>query len=191
MKLIDFLVEHKDGEDEIVILDDYSDNEDTKKILEVTVPIHDIVFEQRYLMKDFAQQKNHLKSMCSGDYIMNIDADEIPHEQLMINLKPIIVSNPSVDLYYVPRVNTVDGLTQEHIDYWHWNVDEKGWVNFPDWQGRIWKNRPNIRWEKPVHEMLVGFKEYTHLPAEEEFAFHHPKTIDKQQMQNKFYEKLL
>tara|TARA_Y100001963_G_C6780625_1_gene449639 strand:+ start:803 stop:1423 length:621 start_codon:yes stop_codon:yes gene_type:complete len=188
IKLIDFLVEHKDEEDEIVILDDYSDNEDTKKILDATVSIYDIKFEQRHLLKDFAGQKNYLKNMCTGDYIFNLDADEIPHIQLINNIKPILEANPTVDLYYVPRVNTVEGMTREHIQKWRWYVNEHGWVNFPDWQGRIWKNRPNIRWERSVHEMLVGFKEYTHLPAEEEFCFYHPKTIDKQVTQNQFYE---
>ena len=68
------------------------------------------------------------------------------------------------------------------------NVNEMGWINFPDWQGRIWRNRPNIRWEKPVHERLVGFKEYTNLPAEKEYSFIHHKQINKQENQNKFYE---
>ena len=185
--LLDFLIKRKDDEDEIVILDDYSDNERTKELLDFFVSVHEIKFEQRHLLKDFAQQKNHLKNMCSGDYIFNLDADEIPHIRIMNNLKPILETNPTVDLYYVPRVNTVDGLTQEHINHWRWNVNERGWVNWPDWQGRIWKNRPNIRWEKPVHEMLVGFKQYTHLPAEEEFAFYHPKDIKKQEQQNNLY----
>jgi len=185
--LIDFLVKHKDEEDEIVILDDYSDNEETKKILDAVVSIYDIKFEQRHLLKDYAGQKNHLTRMCKGEYIINIDADELPHKYLISNIKTILSSNPTVDLYYVPRVNTVDGLTQEHVNHWRWTVNEKGWINFPDWQGRIWKNRPNIRWERPVHEMLVGFKEYAYLPAEEEFAFYHPKDIKKQEQQNNFY----
>ena len=186
-KLLDFLIKHKDEEDEIVILDDHSDNQKTIEILDFYVSAYDIIYEQRHLLKDFANQKNYLTRMCKGDYIINIDADEIPHKQLMINLKTILESNPSIDLYYVPRVNTVDGLTQEHINHWKWNVNEKGWINFPDWQGRIWKNRPNIRWERPVHEMLTGFKEYTNLPAEEEFAIYHPKDIDRQEKQNAFY----
>ena len=186
-KLLDFLIEHKDEEDEIVILDDYSDNQKTIEILDFYVSAYDIIYEQRHLLKDFANQKNYLTRMCKGEYIINIDADEIPHKQLMINLKTILESNPSIDLYYVPRVNTVDGLTQEHINHWKWNVNEKGWVNFPDWQGRIWRNRPNIRWEKPVHEMLVGFKEYTNLPAEKEYSFIHHKDIKKQEKQNQFY----
>ena len=160
MKLIDFLLEHKDEEDEIVILDDYSDNEKTKEILDTMCSIYEIIFEQRHLHKDYAGQKNHLTRMCKGEYIFNMDADELPHKYLIQNIKSILASNTTIDLYYVPRVNTVEGLTQDHIDKWKWNVNEKGWINFPDWQGRIWRNRPNIRWEKPVHEMLVGFKEY-------------------------------
>jgi hypothetical protein len=90
----------------------------------------------------------------------------------------------------VPRVNTVDGLTQEHINKWGWNVNENGWVNFPDYQGRIWRNRPNILWKNKVHEVLIGYNEHTYLPAEEQFSFYHPKDIDRQEKQNKFYEEI-
>jgi len=187
LELIEFLVKHKDEEDEIVILDDYSDNEKTKEILDTMCSIHEIKFEQRHLMKDYAGQKNYLKRMCSGDYIFNLDADELPHKHLIANIKPILETNPTVDLYWVPRVNTVEGLTQEHIDKWRWRVNEQGWVNFPDYQGRIWRNRPNIRWINAVHEVLMGYQEHTFLPAEEEFCFYHPKDIDRQEKQNEFY----
>ena len=187
LKLIEFIVEHKDENDEIVILDDYSDNEKTKEILDTMCSIHEIKFEQRHLLKDYAGQKNHLKNMCSGDYIFNLDADELPNKWLMENIKSILASNPSVDLYWVPRVNTVDGLTQEHINKWGWNVNEKGWVNFPDYQGRIWRNRPNIMWKNKVHEVLTGYKEHTFLPQEEDFCFYHPKDIKRQEQQNEFY----
>ena len=186
-ELIQFLVKHKDEEDEIVILDDYSDNEKTKEILDTMCSIHEIKFEQRHLHKDYAGQKNYLTGMCKGQYIVNIDADEIPHKSLMKNLKPILEANPTIDLYWVPRVNTVDGITQEHINKWGWNVNEKGWVNFPDYQGRIWRNRQNIKWKNAVHEVLFGYKEHTYLPAEEEFSFYHPKDIDRQEKQNAFY----
>ena len=187
MKLLEFLVKHKDEEDEIVILDDFSDNKKTIEILDVMTSMHEMTFEQRHLLKDYAGQKNYLTRMCKNDYIVNIDADEIPHKSLMKNLKPILESNPTIDLYWVPRVNTVDGITQEHINKWGWNVNEKGWVNFPDYQGRIWKNKKGIRWEKPVHETLVGYKEYTYLPMEEQFSFYHPKDIKRQEQKNQFY----
>jgi len=187
MKLIDFLVKHKDEEDEIVILDDYSDNEKTIAYLDVVCSIHEITFEQRHLLKDYAGQKNYLKRMCTGDYIFNLDADELPHKYLIKNIKTILEANPTIDLYWVPRVNTVEGLTQEHINKWRWQVNEKGWVNFPDYQGRIWRNRPNIMWKNKVHEVVTGYKEHTFLPQEEEFCFYHPKDIDKQEKQNEFY----
>ncbi len=191
LELINFLVEHKDDEDEIVILDDYSDNEKTKEILDAVVSIHDIKYDQRNLFNDFASQKNFLKNMCTGDYIFNLDADELPNKWLMKNIKSILEINPTIDLYWVPRVNTVEGLTQEHIDKWGWLVDNSGWVNFPDYQGRIWRNRPNIRWEKPVHETLVGYKEHTFLPQEENFCFYHHKSIDRQEEQNNFYREMI
>jgi len=188
LKLIEFIAKHKDEEDEIVILDDYSDDEKTKEILDSMCSIHEVKFEQRRLMKDYAGQKNHLKKMCTGDYIFNLDADELPHKQLITNIKPILEANPTIDLYWVPRVNTVEGLTQDHIQQWGWNVNEKGWVNWPDYQGRIWRNRPNIMWKNKVHEVLTGYKEHTYLPTDEEFCFYHPKTIDRQEKQNNFYE---
>ena len=187
-ELIQFLVKHKDEEDEIVILDDYSDNEKTKEILDAMCSIHEIKFEQRHLHKDYAGQKNYLTGMCKGQYIINIDADELPNLNLIKNIKGILEANPTIDLYWVPRVNTVDGITQEHINKWGWNVNEKGWVNFPDYQGRIWRNRPNILWKNKVHEVLTGYQEHTFLPAEEQFSFYHPKTIDRQEKQNQFYE---
>ena len=186
-KLIDFISIYKDDNDEIVILDDYSDNEETKKILDTIVPIYDIKFEQRELLKDFAGQKNHLKNMCTGDYIFNLDADELPNKWLIQNIKDILQANPTVDLYWVPRVNTVDGLTEAHTRAWGWNVNEQGWVNWPDYQGRIWRNRPNIKWKNKVHEVLIGHKTESKLPANKEFCIYHLKDIKRQEKQNEFY----
>jgi glycosyltransferase involved in cell wall biosynthesis len=190
LKLIEFIVKHKDEEDEIVILDDYSDNEKTKEILDTMCSIQDIKFEQRHLLNDYGEQKNYLKRMCTGDYIFNLDADELPHKSLITNIKPILESNPTIDLYWVPRVNTVEGITQDHMQQWGWNVNEHGWINFPDYQGRIWRNRPNIMWKNPVHEVLTGYKEHTFLPAEEEFCFYHSKEIEKQEKQNEKYSNI-
>ena len=187
-RLLEFLVKHKDEEDEIVILDDYSDNTKTIEILDVMTSMHEMTFEQRHLLKDYAGQKNHLKNMCTGDYIFNLDADEMPNKWLVKNIKEILENNSTIDLYWVPRVNTVEGLTQEHIDKWRWQVNEKGWVNWPDYQGRIWRNRPNILWKNKVHEVLTGYKEHTYLPMEEQFCFYHPKDIDREEKQNEFYE---
>ena len=189
-KLLRFLVKWKQPQDEIVILDDYSDDEKTKQILDFYVSTHDIVFEQRNLLNDFAGQKNYLKLMCSGDYSFNFDADEMTSRWLMKNIHGILEEN-EIDLVYLPRINTVEGLTQQRAQQWGWSINEEGWVNFPDWQGRVFKNRPNIKWERPVHEMLVGFQTYSHLPTEKPFCMLHHKTIDKQEQQNKKYSGIL
>ena len=137
----------------------------------------------------FADLKNELTKHCSGDYIFQIDADEYPHETLMDNIHAILEAN-DVDVILVPRVNTVDGLTQDHIQKWRWNVNEKGWVNFPDPQWRIYKNSESIRWENKVHEKLVGYDTISNLPWMEELSLYHPKDIDRQERQNNYYETL-
>ena len=143
------------------------------------------------LDNDFASFKNlgyHLFDDC--DWIFNIDADELPSSILIQNIKQIINLNPETELIYVPRINTVEGLTQDHINKWRWQVNEEGWVNWPDYQGRIYKRSPMIEWKGKVHERIEGMKKYSHLPAKEEFAFHHPKTIERQKRQNEYYETL-
>jgi len=129
-KLLKFLVKWKQPQDEIVILDDFSDDEKTKQILDFYVSAHDIVFEQRNLLGDFASQKNYLKNMGSGDYSFNLDADEMISLWLIKNIHEIIASNEGIDLIYLPRINTVEGLTQQHAQAWRWQVNEEGWVNF-------------------------------------------------------------
>jgi glycosyltransferase involved in cell wall biosynthesis len=189
-KLLRFLVKWKADGDEIVILDDYSDDEKTKQILDFYVSTEDIIYEQRSLNNDYATQKNHLKSMCSGDYSFNLDADEMISRWLIKNIHGILEDN-QIDLIYLPRINTVEGLTQQHIQQWGWSVNEEGWINFPDWQGRVFKNRPNIKWEKPVHEMIKGFQTYAHLPTDKPFCMLHYKKIEKQEQQNKKYDGIL
>ena len=149
-KLLQRLIEYKQPQDEIVVLDDYSDNEKTKAILDYYSSTCDIKLDQRNLLHDFATQKNYLKNMCTGDYSFNLDADEMISHWFMKEIHGILEGN-EVDLIYLPRINTVDGITEQHCRMYGYTINEKGWINYPDWQGRIFRNRPNIRWEKPVH----------------------------------------
>ena len=98
--------------------------------------------------------------------------------------------NPTIEMFLVPRVNTVEGLTQEHINKWRWNVDEKGWVNWPDYQTRIIQNSPKIKWQNKVHEQIIGISTKGALPMEEQWCLYHPKDIKRQEMQNNFYDTL-
>ena len=186
--LLALLLDNKDDEDEIVIVDDYSDHM-TKKVFDEYKD--DIKLYEHALNNDFATHKNFMNDQCTGDWIFNIDADEMPHENLVKNIKQLIEANPAVELFWVPRINTVDGITDEHIRLWGWKVNEHGWVNYPDPQQRIYKNAKHIKWEKPVHERLVGAKIDTGLPTNEEWSYYHPKDIVKQEKQNQKYAKIM
>jgi hypothetical protein len=147
-----------------------------------------ILLKESTFQGNFAEWKNELNRMCTGDFIFNIDADEYPSGELLKILPWILEENQNVDVYSVPRINTVDGLTKEHIQKWGWRVNDNGYVNWPDYQMRIYRNIPSIKWEKPVHEQLNGYLTYNILPAIEEYCLHHPKTIDRQERQNNFYD---
>lgn len=187
-RLVNFLLSNKRQEDEIVILfDDKGTEEVWNYLIQVEGDI--AILHRAQFRNDFSEWKNKFFKLCSGDYIFQIDADEIPHINLIQNLPEMLKTN-DVDMVRVPRVNTVEGLTQEHIQKWGWHVNEKGWVNWADWQMRIYKNAPHIRWVNKVHEVLEGFKIHGMLPVEEEWALYHPKTIDRQERQNNYYDTL-
>ena len=187
-QILKFLSDNKGLDDEIVVVDDYSSDPLSKGILEEYQDMGLIKLVKRELNNDFAGQKNYLTSLCTGDYIFQIDADELPSTFLMHNLSTILESNPGLEVYLVPRINTVEGLTPEHIAKWNWNVNEQGWVNFPDYQWRIYKNDPKIKWVNKVHEKLEGFSTYNGFPLDAEYCLRHFKTIDRQEKQNEFYD---
>ena len=197
-RLLDQLIPHcRATGDEIVILDDYSDDQLTKEILIgafVEAGRTGSGWSMRWgssrLNNDFAAHKNHLNGMCNGTYIFQIDADEALHPDLLENLHAVLDANETVDLFAIPRVNTVEGLTEEDIRRWGWRINEKGWVMFPDYQTRLYRNSPDIKWEGKVHERITGYKTMTPLPAEEEWSLYHGKTIERQRKQNEFYDTL-
>lgn len=185
-RLLDLLIENKRPEDEIVVQADLGNT--TKEVYSVVDRfIAGIKLIEFPLNSDFASYKNNLKSNCSGDWIFQIDADEYLSYQLIQDLHLILQQNPEIDVFLLPRINTVEGLTQQHINSWRWNVNENGWVNFPDFQTRILQNSPKINWINKVHEVLTGHNSFSHFPLEEEYCLIHPKTIERQEKQNIFY----
>jgi len=191
-RLIKLLLEYKRSEDEIVVLyDSKGGTKSVEEFLRAKSVNGEFTWHEGEFEGHFADWKNKLTSLCSGDYIFQIDADEYPHISLITSLPVIIQSNPDNDVYLVPRVNTVSDLTEQHINKWGWNVNEAGWVNWPDYQWRIWKNKPEIKWINKVHEKLDGYKTFGPLPRKEELSLYHPKDIQRQERQNNFYDNLL
>ena len=187
-RLIPHLLEYKREEDEIVVMLDIS-NQTPDIINYLQKQRYDgiITLQGEYFDGHFADWKNKLKELCTGDYIFQIDADELPTQELITDLHLILGGN-DIDLFLVPRDNKVKGITEEHIKRWGWKVDNLGRINFPDYQTRIYKNTPDIKWVNKVHERIEGFKTYTSLP--DGYFLHHNKTIEKQEKQNNYYDTL-
>jgi len=190
-KLVDFLKDKIDKDDEILIqYDEDSATDAIKNYLKIVSQLHNsnIKVIGFPLNKDFASYKNNLKNHAKGMFIFQIDADEIPSEYLMENIKDILEYNKDVDLFFVPRINTVKGLTKDHIKKWNWNVNDLGWVNFPDYQTRLYRRTSEIEWQGKVHERIVGYNTLSVLPQEEQYCLYHPKQIERQEKQNAYYD---
>ena len=191
-RLLDVLYKNIDDNDEIIVCVDGEDDAVRFELDIYSKKFYDdsrvMKVYQRELKKDFASQKNSVIENSVGDYVFHIDADEYPNEILIKQLKEILTIN-NVDLVWIPRVNTIDGMKEEHIKRWGWKVTEKGWVNYPDYQARVFRNDKSIRWERPLHEVIRGYKTYSHLPPHEALSLYHPKTIERQEEQNMFYNK--
>lgn len=190
--LLYHLLKFKKPQDEIVILFDSKNGtrgvEDYLRSRSVTADAG-FTWHSGEFNGHFADWKNKLNSLCTGDFIFQIDADEYIIGECIELVHEILTANPEVDLYYVPRINTVSGITQEHIQKWGWRY-ENGKVNWPDYQTRLYRNSLDIKWKNKVHEVIEGYKQYTVLPAVDELALIHHKTIERQEKQNAYYSTL-
>jgi glycosyltransferase involved in cell wall biosynthesis len=171
------------SKDEIVVQLDITATQEVKDVVSKYKLINYIY----PLNGDFASFKNNLKNICTKEWIFFIDADEYLNDNLLGYVHEILEANKGiVDVISVPRINTVEGLTREHIDKWRWFVDDNGYVNYPDYQTRICANKKDIEWKNKVHERLSGWKTIANLPHGYDLI--HPKTIERQEKQNSFYD---
>ena len=191
-RLLSQIIKIVKPEDEIVI------QLDSKSTIEVISLVDEFLTKNKKeynikrcifdLNKDFASFKNNLKSYCAKEWIFQIDADETLSETFARVIHEVLENNKNVDLIAIPRVNIVKGLEQKDVIEWRWQLNEQGWVNWPDNQHRIFRNKPEIKWVNKVHEQIVGWTTYAELPADDDsYALYHIKDIDRQRQQNLFY----
>ena len=191
-RLLNQIIKIIKPEDEIVI------QLDSKSTIEVISLVDEFLTKNKKeynikrcifdLNKDFASFKNNLKSYCAKDWVFQIDADETLSETFARVIHEVLENNENVDLIAIPRVNIVKGLEQKDVIEWRWQLNEQGWVNWPDNQHRIFRNKPEIKWVNKVHEQIVGWTTYAELPADDDsYALYHIKDIDRQRQQNLFY----
>lgn len=178
-------------DDEIVILDDFSDNPETQKVLSEFTKMDNVRLFQHALDKNYGAHKNYGNEQCKKDWIFQLDGDENPSESLLEALRDIIEANPTVELFLVPRINDFKGVTVEHAKRWGWRLtpcpmyDNRPVVQWPDYQGRLYKNNPTkIRWDRRLHEKIEGYQRFATFPAEWDYALYHDKDIETQEKTN-------
>jgi len=191
INLITTLLNYKGENSEVVVLLDMPKaSEELVEYLELQANANHIELIESEFNNDFAEWKNFLNSHCKGEWIFQLDADEGLEPDLIVNLEDILNDNTDKELIVVPRINIVNGITQEHIQKWGWQVNERGWINFPDVQTRLYKNSETIGWAGKVHERIVGYETYTNFPADEIYCIKHIKEIERQEKQNNYYSTL-
>ena len=191
-RLLTFLTQNIRKDDEIVVLLDLTKNTPTTELvayLHKLSSTNQITLVEDNFNNHFADWKNKLTKACTKEFIYQIDADEMIDLEILEFL-PQILNDNDVDAYLVPRINTVEGITQEHIQRWGWRVDNKNRINFPDPQMRIYRNNGKIKWKNKVHEILTGYKTLANLPTDKVFCLLHNKTINKQLKQVKLYQNI-
>lgn len=181
-------------DDEIVILDDFSDNPKCQAVLSEHSKLDNVRVYQHALERNYGGHKNYGTELCKKPWVFQIDGDECPTETLLTNISEIIETNPDIEVFLVPRINAFVGLKPEHAKQWGWTLSPspayggRPKVNWPDYQGRIYKNDPKrIKWDRRLHEKLEGYSKFSALPADEDLALHHDKTIETQIKTNQRY----
>ena len=180
--LVGIILENIEEHDEIIILDDFSTDATTIDILSE----YDFVTRHKF-KNNFAEHKNFLNTLCSKDYIFQLDGDEKPTVQLINFIKALLRSRSDVDLCWIPRENKLDNLNLDYIHKLGWNIDGNLRINYPDYQGRVYKNEPNIKWHRPVHEIITGHKTQLVLPKNANVDIIHHRDMEHQVRSNNFY----
>jgi glycosyltransferase involved in cell wall biosynthesis len=98
----------RDGRGEIVIVDSGS----TDRTLEIARSFGAKIFRESW--KGFAAQKNSAMGKASGDWVLQLDADETLEADLATEISDALNSNPGVDGFSIPRKNFFLGRWIRH-----------------------------------------------------------------------------
>lgn len=151
--------------DEIIIVDGGS----TDRTIEIAKS-----FDARIIHapwgEDFATQRNIGLKQAKNDWILVIDADEVYEKSLLEELQSLAQNNIGIDAFAFPRKNYLDG---------------KQTSAYPDRQTRYFKKDKKIRYERPVHEQVVGFHR---IASPMDLHIIHRKTSKRQNSQNAHYD---
>ena len=188
--LLNFLVKTIDYIDNIhVVVDSLHKTEKVQKVLD-HFKSHITVFERPF--DTFYKNACYHTEVATGDYIFGIDADEMPQELLIKSIKQVISTTGS-EVIFIPRINIQPGITQEFLHTCkQFKVNEMNWINWPDFQGRVYKRVDHITWSDQIHTKLTGTDKVIGLNPIPQLALWHIKSMEKQQsrwVENKLSDK--
>ena len=188
--LMEALAAARDGIDEIVVVDDFSGPEFVAAVreFEATLPLR---FFQRALAKNFAAQRNYMKSLCRGRLIFFLDPDELPTPRVLHGLPKILdmMEKLDIDACQLPRLNVwLPGDKLVHPR----NVDLDDPALRISWedQFRVMRNLRHLRWTMRLNEDLTGVRRGFRFPHTPEYALLHCKTQARQSRQWVFYRSI-
>lgn len=177
--------------DESVLCDEIRVLVDTTKATDEIFSIlykYKVHIHQRPFDGNFGEHKNYLNSQCTGEYIFNVDADEIPSYQLICGLYNIV--NSDADIAFVPRVNILQGASFEFLNKCNFNLNKNGFINWPDYQGRMYKNSQDIKWSGNLHERLTGIQNVIKIQDDPNLSLWHVKSVQRMKKQDEYYKSL-
>jgi len=188
--LMETLLPAREVIDEIVIVDDFSGPDFVAAVrgFEAALPLR---FHQRALNKNFAAQRNYMKSLCRGRLIFFLDPDELPTARVLHGLPKILEMMEALDIdaCQLPRLNV--GLPDDRLVH-PLSVDLKDEALTIVWedQFRMLRNLPHLRWTMRLNEYLTGVRRGYRFPHTFEYALLHCKTKARQTHQRAFYRSI-
>jgi glycosyltransferase involved in cell wall biosynthesis len=99
------------------------------------------------LERDFAAQRNRMLAACSGDFLLYLDADERLPAGLWDAL-PALLADKAAAAWMFPRRTFFPDAAHCRVGLGLW----------PDPQLRLFRRRPQLAFERPVHERLAGLR---------------------------------
>ena len=160
------------------IVDDFviTDGGSTDKTIDI-IKEYDTNLLHRKWADNFEIQKNNSLEHANQEWRIWIDADET-YDPIFWNQLSWYIRDAEardVDCINVPRINIVHGLTPEFAKENAWNISYFNWVNYPDYQQRVF--RGHCKFAGRTHERIINVKKDAALVG---VHCKHPKTLDRQ-----------
>ena len=160
------------------LVDDFviTDGGSTDKTIDI-IKEYNINLLHKKWADNFEIQKNNSLEHATQEWRIWIDADET-YEPIFWNQLVWYIRDAQqreVDCINVPRINIVHGLTPQFAEENAWNISYFNWVNYPDYQQRVFKS--HCKFAGRTHERIINVKKDAALVG---VHCKHPKTLERQ-----------